>query len=291
MTSSPSVRSTSRGPIKNGAYQSIVIGFLSGWVGGAVGIMATHPLDSIRVVKQYQARVCKNNVRYHDIIMHIRYVHGVSGFYRGVIPPTVLRGLGVSANRAGYNLGLHLFKDEKIHGTWRIWVVGSLAGCCSGVVDMPVQLLKCRAQVRIGLTKETFSLYINMAKRIWKYEGFRAFTNGFIPQLLYNAISFALFYAIYDHIISHGFSPFVAGMTAGVVSWPPVLPLDSLRVRMQCQPVTVGLSTVVGQMWRQPVRLWFTGLGVTVLRAAPRWGITMLAVENCNKILKEISSE
>jgi len=289
MTSS--VRSTSNGPLKNGAYQNIVIGFVSGWVGGAVGIMATHPLDSIRVVKQYQARVCKNNVRYHEIIRHIRYVHGVSGFYRGVIPPTVLRGLGVSANRAGYNLGLHLFKDEKIHGTWRIWVVGSLAGCCSGVVDMPVQLLKCRAQVRIGLTKETFGLYINMAKRIWKYEGFRAFTNGFIPQLLYNAISFALFYAIYDHIISHGFSPFVAGMTAGVVSWPPVLPLDSLRVRMQCQPVTVGLSTVVGQMWRQPVRLWFTGLGVTVLRAAPRWGITMLAVENCNKILKELSSE
>jgi len=289
MTSS--VRSTSSGPLENGAYQNIVIGFVSGWAGGAVGILVTHPLDSIRVVKQYQARVCRNNVRYHEIIRHIRYVHGVSGFFRGVIPPTVLRGLAVSANRAGYNLGLQLFKDEKVHGTWRIWVVGSLAGFCSGVVDMPVQLLKCRAQVRLGLTKETFGLYINMAKRIWKYEGFRAFTNGLIPQLLYNGTSFALFYAIYDYIISQGFSAFVAGMTAGVVSWPPVLPLDSLRVRMQCQPVTVGLSTVVGQMWRQPVRLWFTGLGVTVLRAAPRWGITMLAVENCNKILKELSSE
>lgn len=289
MTSS--VRSTPNGTIKNRANHSIIIGFVSGWVGGAVGIMATHPLDSIRVVKQYQARVCKNNVRYHEIIRHIRYVHGVSGFYRGVIPPTVLRGLGVSANRAGYNLGMELFKGEKVHGTWRIWVVGGLAGSCSAVVDMPVQLLKCRAQVRIGLTKETFGLYINMAKRIWKYEGFRAFTNGFTPQLLYNGISFALFYAAYDQFTSCGLSPFVAGMTAGLVSWPPVLPLDSLRVRMQCQPVTVGFTTVVVQMWRQPVRLWFTGLGATMLRAAPRWGITMVAVENCNRILNELYAE
>jgi len=283
-------RSTPSSQPKIGVNQNILMGFFSGWVGGAVGIMATHPLDSIRVTKQYQARICKNNVRYHEIIRHIRYMHGVSGFWRGVIPPTVLRGLGISANRAGYNLGMQLFKGEKVQGTWRIWVVGGIAGVCTGFVDMPVQLLKCRAQLRMGVRKETFAMYFDMAKRIWRYEGFRAFTNGLTPQLLYNGISFALFYAIYDYTILEGFSPFVAGMTAGVFSWPPVLPLDSLRVRMQGQPVNLGLSTVAGQMWRQPVRIWFTGMGITMLRAAPRWGITMLAIENCNKILNQLSS-
>jgi len=270
---------------------NIIIGLLSGWLGGAVGIMATHPLDSIRVTKQYQARICKNNVRYREIIRHIRYTHGLAGFYRGVIPPTFLRGLGISANRAGYNAGMHFFEGEQVKGTWRIWAVGGLAGICTGLVDLPVHLLKCRAQVRMGLTKETFSMYLGMARRIYKYEGISAFVNGLIPQLCYSGISFALFYAIYDYIISSGFSPFTAGMFAGLLSWPPVLPFDSLRVRMQCQPVKVGLSTVATQMWRQPVRLWFTGLGVTMLRAAPRWGITMLAIENCNKVLNQVSYE
>jgi len=289
MTSSVRSTSTSSSQPKNGAYGSILRGFISGWIGGAVGIMATHPLDSIRVIKQYQARVIKNDVKYHEIIRHIRYVHGFSGFYRGVIPPTILRGLGVSANRAGYNLGMQLFKGEEVKGTWRMWVVGSIAGTCTGIVDLPVHLLKCRAQVRVGLTKETFGLYINMAKRIWKYEGFRAFTNGLTPQLLYTGISYALFYAIYDKILLWGFSPCVGGMIAAVLSWPPVLPLDSMRVRMQCQPITVGFSEILGQMWRQPVRLWFSGLGVTVIRAVPRWGITMHIIENCNKILLELS--
>jgi len=265
--------------------KGLLIDITSGWVGGAVGIALTHPLDSVRVTKQYQARISKNNVNYLQIFRQIRYTHGFAGFYRGVLPPTILRGIGMAANRTGYNIGLELFKGEQVKGTWRMWVVGSIAGVCTGVTDMPVQLLKCRAQVKVGLAKETFSLYITMVQRIWRYEGARAFTNGLVPQLMYTGISYAMFYAIYDYMTSAGFSVFTAGMVAGTVSWPPVLPFDSLRVRMQCQPYNVPLSTVANEMWRQPMRKWFTGMWATTMRAAPRWGMTMMAIENCNKIL------
>jgi len=265
--------------------KSLILDMTSGYIGGALGIALTHPLDSLRVTKQYQARFSKNNLNYFQIFRQIRYTHGFAGFYRGILPPTVLRGAGMAANRTGYNIGLQLFKGEQVKGTWRIWVVGSLAGICSGVVDMPVQLLKCRAQTRAGLSKETFCLYAGMVRKIWRYEGIRAFTNGLLPQLTYSGISYALFYAIYDYMTSNGFTVFTAGMVAGTVSWPPVLPLDSLRVRMQCQPYNVPLSTVAKDMWRQPVRQWFTGLGATTLRAAPRWGMTMMMIENCNKLM------
>jgi len=265
--------------------KGLLIDMTSGWVGGAVGIALTHPLDSVRVTKQYQARMSKNNLNYFQIFKQIRYTHGFAGFYRGVLPPTILRGVGMAANRTGYNIGLQLFKGEQVKGTWRMWVVGSIAGIFTGVVDMPVQLLKCRAQVKVGLTKETLSLYVNMIQRIWRYEGIKAFTNGLLPQLMYTGISYAMFYAIYDYMTATGFNVFTAGMVAGTVSWPPVLPLDSLRVRMQCQPYNVRFSTVAGEMWKQPVRRWFTGLGATTLRAAPRWGMTMLAIENCKIIL------
>jgi len=265
--------------------KGLLIEMTSGWVGGAMGIALTHPLDSVRVAKQYQARLSKNNLNYLQIFRQIRNIHGLSGFYRGVLPPTILRGIGMAANRTGYNIGMQLFKGEQVKGTWRMWIVGSIAGIFTGVVDMPVQLLKCRAQVRAGLTKESFSLYSEMVRRIWKYEGIGAFTNGLLPQLAYTGISYALFYALYDYMTSSGFSVFTAGMVAGTLSWPPVVPLDSLRVRMQCQPYNVRLSFVAREMWRQPVKRWFSGLGATTLRAAPRWGMTMMAIENCNKIL------
>jgi len=270
-------------------YRSLSINMASGWIGGAVGIAVTHPLDSIRAVKQYQARISKNKYGYYTIFMQIRDTHGFAGFYRGVIPPTVLRGVGLAVNRGGYSTAMQFFEEEKVSGTWRIWVVGGFAGFCSGLADMPIHLLKCRAQVKVGLTKESFNLYFLMLKRIWKYEGSRAFTNGLTPQLLNTVPSYALFYAIYDHMVSYGFPVFLSGMVAGTMSWPPFLPFDSLRVRMQCQPYNVRFTTVLGEMWRQPAGRWFTGLGVTMLRAAPRWGLTMLAIENCNNIVERLS--
>jgi len=270
----------------NPRYRSLIMDFVSGWVGGSIGIAATHPLDSIRVVKQYQARIAKNNMSYWEIILQIKNTYGLAGFYRGVIPPTVLRGFGLAANRGGYNLASSYFKGEKIQGTWRIWVVGGFAGGCAGVVDMPIQLLKCRAQVKKGLMKESFSLYAQMIKRIWNYEGILAFTNGLIPQLLYTIPSYAFFYAMYDCMVSYDIPVFVAGMVAGTVSWPASVPFDCLRVRMQCQPYNVSFRAVVKDMWRQPVRQWFSGCGATTLRAAPRWGVTMLVIENSNKFLK-----
>jgi len=269
------------------SYKCLAIEVSSGWVGGAVGIAATHPIDSIRVVKQYRARMLKNNLSYYKIVYEIKRTHGIAGFYRGLIPPTVLRGFGLATNRAGYNAAMQFFEGEKVKGTWRIWAVGAFAGVCTGVVDMPIHLLKCRAQVKVGLQQESFHLYAVMLKRIWKYEGFRAFTNGLTPQLVFTGSSYALFYAIYDYMLSIDFPVFVAGMVAGTLSWPIALPFDSLRVRMQCQPYNVRLNNVVEDMLRQPVSRWFTGLGATTLRAAPRWGLTMLAIENCNAVLNK----
>jgi len=261
--------------------------FVSGWVGGACGVATTHPIDSVKTSKQYYARITKKDLNYFEIIKHTYSKHGTAGFYRGIIPPTVLRGFGVAANRTGYNVGLMLFEGEQIEGTWRTAVVGAIAGLFTGVTDMPVYLLKCRSQVKMGLSQETFRHYAEMTRRIWKYEGIRAFTNGLIPQLFFTCISFSLFYAIYDNMIANGFSVIIAGMAAGTFSWPPCVPFDSLRVRMQCQPYNVPLSVVAGEMWRQPIRLWFAGNGASMLRAAPRWGITMLAIEKCNEALKQ----
>jgi len=268
--------------------KTLLIETASGWIGGSVGIALTHPIDSIRVSKQYQSRISSMNMSYYQILKHIKQTHGFSGFYRGLLPPTVLRGGCLAANRCGYNLGMRAFDEGvDVKGTWRIWIVGCLAGLCTGIVDLPIQLLKCRAQVKAGLTKETFSLYALMLKRIWRFEGISAFFNGGVPHIAGSMFSYGIFYYLYEQMVLNGCSVFMAGVLAGTFSWPLILPLDSLRVRMQCQPYDVRLSTVAAEMWRQPIRQWFSGLGATMLRAAPRWGATMMAIEECNRVMRE----
>lgn len=267
--------------------RNLLIEIASGWIGGGAGICVTHPIDSVRVTKQYQARISGNECSYYQILKQIKATHGVSGFYRGVIPPTVLRGGGLAANRAGYYLGMQLFDEGvNVKGTWRIWVVGAFAGFFNAIADMPIQLIKCRAQVKAGLTKETFKLHAETLKSIWKFEGWSAFTNGAVPCITINVFSYGLFYCLYEQMVMNEVPAFAAGMTAGVISWPLFLPLDTLRVRMQCQPYYVRLSVVSGEMLRQPVNQWFAGLGATLLRAGIRFGVTMMAVEQCNKAFK-----
>lgn len=76
--------------------------FASGWIGGALGIFVTHPIDTVRVRLQHAATNGKTGVTYSSIINNIRRTIGVKGLFRGVLPPVTLRGVSMGMNRAGY---------------------------------------------------------------------------------------------------------------------------------------------------------------------------------------------
>merc|ERR1712003_527660 len=91
---------------------------------------------------------------------------------------------------------------------------------------------------------------------------------------------------MYDAMREKQCNPILAGSISAVCSWPAGLPFDTLRVRIQCceNPRTT-LGTVTMQMLRQPIKKWFIGFTATCVRAAPRYGICMFAIEKSNGYL------
>ena len=57
--------------------------FSGGWLGGAMGILITHPIDTVRVRLQYAATNGRPNVTYSSVIRNIRNTIGLQGLFRG----------------------------------------------------------------------------------------------------------------------------------------------------------------------------------------------------------------
>tara|TARA_B100002049_G_C16077276_1_gene375629 strand:+ start:620 stop:1450 length:831 start_codon:yes stop_codon:yes gene_type:complete len=255
--------------------------FVSGWIGGSLGILLTHPIDTVRVRMQYASQSPYSNITYRHVIQNIHRTIGIKGIFRGVLPPMALRGFSMALNRTGYNFGHSIKSNNNVINKYsKIGLVGSFSGLCQSIGDAPLYILKCRAQTT-GRKKmdESFSTYIKMAKEITRREGIRGWLNGFIPCSLCCMSSYAIFYPLYEYFLTKDMNAGLAGAISATICWPIALPFDTLRVRMQCQSYHVPLTKAVKQMWRQPISKWYIGMSATLVRAFPRYGICMGTIE------------
>ena len=264
------------------------VDFISGWIGGALGIGATHPLDTLRVRMQNASRY-QSNVTYYSLLTQIKHTIGIRGLYRGVLPPVTCRGISMGMNRSAYNSAEKYFtnKETPLKGK-QLYATGMFAGFWQGVGDHCLYLVKCRAQTTKQIEfQETFRCYYKMGKEITKNEGFKGWRRGFILGVWFSMMTYPIFYCTYDYVRERGYNAAVAGSIGAVLCWPLGLPFDTLRVRIQCcESLETSLTQLAREMFRQPIRTWFVGLGATTFRAAPRYAICMWSIEQSNYYLK-----
>tara|TARA_B100000745_G_scaffold284000_1_gene218388 strand:- start:103 stop:945 length:843 start_codon:yes stop_codon:yes gene_type:complete len=263
--------------------------FASGWIGGALGIFVTHPIDTIRVRLQHAATNGKPEITYSSIINNIRRTIGVKGLFRGVLPPVTLRGASMGMNRAGYEFASKITEGQNKTPPkgWRLIGVSAVAGFCQAIGDTPLYAIKCRAQTtKEPHFNESFRGYYRMAKEITVREGIRGWSNGFTPAAVCCMLTYPVLYGTYDKLRENDFSPIVSGAIAGAISWPIGLPFDTIRVGVQTNKNFVPFTKAAHSLFKQPVKNWFKGLGATVIRAAPRYAICMYTIENSNKFFK-----
>ena len=178
-------------------------------------------------------------------------------------------------------------KDKTPPKGWRLLGISAFAGLCQTFGDLPLYNIKCRAQtIKDPRFNESFRGYYRMSKEITIKEGIRGWTNGFVPSAICCMLSYPVLYGVYDKLRENQFSPMIAGGIAGACSWPIGLPFDTMRVKMQTDKRFIPFTKAAHNLFRQPVKNWFKGLGATVIRAAPRYAICMYTIENSNKFFK-----
>ena len=212
-----------------------------------------------------------------------------------------MRGVSFSLQRATMFMGNALLDDLCSPAT-RAWmhrtsldkaICGSVAGSISFITDTPTILLKCRAQTtRVpGEHTETLRAYYRSAVHMYHHHGggfagVRSLYLGAPPLLLLKCLSWGMLYWLYDVMRQQGFSPMLAGALSAVGSWPLFYPLDVLRTRIQT--ADPKLQITYGQhyrrFWNLPVRQWYPGVSVTLVRAVPRFAITFTVLENMSSL-------
>lgn len=239
-----------------------------GWLAGALGIAATHPLGSISSVAQ---SIYKNG--------------GMPSFFRGIAPPLIFRGCSFAVLQ-----GVMGDLDRRSPEPWssknpikRAAITGSMGAIVAGIVEIPMYVIKCRSQVSNAAVNESFRATFATGQSIVSQVGWRGLYIGLTPHLAMVSISWGLMYGVYEWGVQRGYSPSLTGALAAVMCWPAAYPFDVLRTKIQVMDPKKGLNyryiPTFTKFFSRPIPELYAGLSPTLLRAFPRFYITFLTMD------------
>eukprot|EP00405_Crypthecodinium_cohnii_P016356 CAMPEP_0206463248 /NCGR_PEP_ID=MMETSP0324_2-20121206/26477_1 /ASSEMBLY_ACC=CAM_ASM_000836 /TAXON_ID=2866 /ORGANISM="Crypthecodinium cohnii, Strain Seligo" /LENGTH=344 /DNA_ID=CAMNT_0053935591 /DNA_START=52 /DNA_END=1086 /DNA_ORIENTATION=+ len=269
----------------------------AGGIAGAAGILATQPLDTIRIRLQSSPASLGRTTRYagiFDCANHTIQKEGLHGLYKGVGSPSVTVGLMNSLLFFSYEYAsaavrLYAHSDPKAQLTLpQVSMAGAASGFASAFVTGPTELVKCLAQTNVknqGRIHEELDIFRDLVRR----HGILSSTGplrGLGVTIVRETPSFALYFSTYEAgIRTFGSSPlssFVCGGAAGAIAWAVIYPLDVLKTRWQvAEP---GTYSSVRECFRtvkreEGARTFFRGFGATMARAWPQNGVVFLTYE------------
>ena len=252
------------------------IGFASGVVAGATGVLVGHAFDTLKVQAQVGAGPSQPSVASAEPALR-----RVLALYRGIVPPLLTTG----AIRSLYFGLFENLRASLADSSLRTTVV---AAGCTGLLTAPVTqpfvTLKVYQQVNGGSLRSAVST-------IWQARGHRGFFPAFGLHCCLETIGSTVYLGVYhlakrqlrrDERARESFGLRVAsGALAGCTAWTSIYPIDVLRSRIMAaaagDAATSGLVTATAQeVYRSGgVRAFYRGISMTLLRAGPVAGVLL----------------
>lgn len=268
--------------------------FLSGGVGGFSLLVAGHPFDTIKVRCQTQPEIYKSGVQ------ALRYTlanESPWALYKGIT--ALLPGVAFvfALSFTGYEHGKQIFGMENkgqlaMAGFWSAIYTTPLIG--------PGERVKCVAQT----TNKYGTGSLEILKNLYKEGGFRTMTKGMGWTLARDGFGGALYYGIYETLKQRYFKanntttlPMAQtisyGGFTGMAMWSVVLPIDTVKSRIQTAPEGVSGSAVIkqvmGEVKSQGPKVVYRGLGPTLARAFPANAACFTGYETAKKFFSKFN--
>ncbi|XP_022518924.2 calcium-binding mitochondrial carrier protein SCaMC-1-like isoform X2 [Astyanax mexicanus] len=217
---------------------------VAGATAGAVSRTGTAPLDRIKVFMQVHASR-SNRIGLVGGFRQMLREGGVASLWRGnglnvlkIAPETAIKFMAYEQYKK------LLSEGDKI-GTTQRFMAGSLAGATAQTAIYPMEVMKTRLTLR---STGQYSGMMDCAKTILKKEGIKAFSKGYVPNLLgiipYAGIDLAVYESLKNAWLSHyardTANPGVlvllgCGTVSSTCGQLASYPLALVRTRMQAQ--------------------------------------------------------
>ncbi|KHJ90766.1 hypothetical protein OESDEN_09380 [Oesophagostomum dentatum] len=260
------------------------IDFFAGCVGGAAGVLAGHPLDTVKVRLQMQrpdAKVYRGT--WHCFKTIIRK-EGFAGLYKGD-----------SIRQAG--------RHPTVAQLTRVIDIPSIKKLNSLNVTLatPSERLKLLIQIQTDNARSRYQSPLHAARSLVATQGLGTLTRGFWATLIRDCPAFGIYFASYEWMSRSmskdgkmesltGPQLLLAGGAAGMLSWLFNYPSDVVKTRFQANDNYRSYWHCIQSTYREGgLRMFYTGLGSTLIRAFPSNAATFFAVEWTYRLLVDFN--
>lgn len=290
--------------------------FVAGGVGGMAGVLAGHPLDTLRIRLQQPPPPVSPGItaarRPPSAVALLRGIlraEGPSALYRGMGAPLTSVAFQNAMVFQVYAILSRSIDPRSSMSDPPSYTSVALAGVGTGALQTlilsPVELVKIRLQLEAAGQKHRrpgdHHGPVDMARDILRKEGLRGIYRGLAVTALRDAPAHGVYFWTYEYArerLHPGCrrtgqeslaTMLVSGGLAGVASWVCCYPLDVVKSRLQAQTFPPRYRGVV-DCFRKSVReeglpvLW-RGLGTAVARAFVVNGAIFSAYELALRLL------
>ncbi|KAL7301441.1 hypothetical protein TKK_0005882 [Trichogramma kaykai] len=272
--------------------------FFAGWSAGFVGTLVGHPMDTIKLYQQ----MSNVPMSIGQAAIKIMKKDGIRGFYRGMIFPLLGSGYLNSLYFGICDMSMNYLQRSRGHtrimptnSGWMqdLFVAGCAAGAVQTLITGPTEFIKIRMQMgksvivkkKIGENKykRTVSMRLTVLD-IYRKFGLRAFSTGLVITFWRDGLGggvYLLAYQMTRHYLSGQlnvapgiYETIVAGGVAGFTSWIPVVPLDTIKSRIQGDdlknPFFRGVIHCSWHLYQEAGILGFSkGFSMIIIRSIP----------------------
>jgi len=268
---------------------------IAGYFAGATAISAGYPFDTIKVRFQTMTVESGKPPPYKSILDCFRQIvqkEGFLGLYRGMLAPLAILSQVWALYFFGYSVGKHLFWDENTQKNLdikKIVLAGAFAGLSVSWIYSPIERLKCILQVQKTnplIHGQTFKGPTDLSIYIIRNWGVRSLFRGLCATQTRDLVGGCIYFTTYE-ILNAKFpseKASVAGLLrtmlfggiTGITYWSVVLPIDTLKSRIQISPEGTypnGMRSAIKQLLDEKgisgLKTLYRGLSATMVRAVP----------------------
>jgi len=278
--------------------------FISGGFGGVCAVLVGHPFDLTKTRLQTAAPGMYTGAI--DVVKKTLAKDGITGMYRGMVPPI----LGVTPIFAvsfwGYDMGQKIIRaftpnrTSQTFSTTEFAIAGFISAIPQTFVAAPVERAKVLLQVQgQGGAEQKYKGVFDVVKVLYKEGGIRSIFRGTGATLARDGPGSAAYFVGYE-LTKKALTPagsssdlnlgaiIIAGGTAGVAMWSIAIPPDVLKSRIQTAPTGTysGLLDCARKtITADGVTALWKGFGPAMARAFPANAATFLGVEASRKLM------
>ncbi|CAI5451139.1 unnamed protein product [Caenorhabditis angaria] len=276
--------------------------FVAGMFGGAAGVLAGHPLDTVKVRLQTQNATQGTSPQYrgtwHCFSMIVKK-EGFGGLYKGLSSPLA----SLSAINA-IVFGVHGTACREFKNPDSIqahFSAGVAAGIAQSVVAAPTERIKLLLQIQNDAAHTKYRGPIDATRQIVKKHGWRSLNRGFVATVARDAPAFGVYFASYE-MMARAMSQdgkmesltsmqlLLAGGGAGMLSWLFNYPADIIKSRFQADTSYKSyLHCIKATYAERGIRSFYIGLNSALIRAFPSNAATFFTVEWTYRLLLDFN--